>query len=385
MKKVLLVLIGIIGFVSESFAASNHHLYELPNGQIRFEVTYTEPKSYVEVFIKKNEKQITAKDITESFRANGDGTFSYHLLQSNYVGGDLVAARFYSHSDGIQEFTPEPFSPGFVSWGKSLIYTNPIGGSSYVTELPTGKILFTVKMPYGQDYVEIFVRKNGTQIIAQEITYNYDADLGAYYLLDDNYAEGDDVEVRFYSHRNGIRKFIPGSAEQVWSTHSYGAYANPTLATNDSTYTLGSHVNDSGNQVHTQVFFDMGFDYLTPIPSSEPATSWIVDLALAQSFKRNFYSNTVEFKGMYVRTCNSGEWVNINNTIYAPLEPPFTLGTSTFGLNHYYSNSVNNILLDTDFSCPGSPVKTARVSVDGVTQSVLSIGRVHFAYVIEHQ
>src|SRR5690242_16849519 len=115
MKKVLLSLIGAILFTGVCFADSSEKISELANGEIKFQVTYTEPKEYVEVFIKQNDVQNVATDITSSVTANADGTYSYQLIRSGYAAGDLVAARFYSHLNGIQEFTPAPLLPGFIS------------------------------------------------------------------------------------------------------------------------------------------------------------------------------------------------------------------------------------------------------------------------------
>jgi uncharacterized protein YxeA len=386
MKKLLLGLVCIMCFGSAALVAAQQQVTELPNGRVKYEVTYSEPKDYVEVFIKKNELQILAQDITNSFRSNGDGTFSYQLIHGGYVAGDVITARFYSHINGVQNFTPASFSPDFVNWNNSLIYTNPAGGSPFITELANGKILFTLKTNTRQDYVEIFVRKNGIQMISQEITANHIPSQGAYEFTDTGYKKGDKIEVRFYTHANGAMQFIPGRAEQVWSAHNYGTYPNATLATQDATYTLGVHKNANGVLVHTEAYFDIGFDYLTPFSSSAGlATSWIVDRALAQSFNQSYLLNTVEFKGLYVRHCTTGAWVNVNNTVYAPLQPPLLLGSWMFSLNHHYANTLSNVLLDANFACPNVPVKLTNVLFDGRNQSVLAKGRVHFVYVVEHR
>ncbi|RYZ78898.1 MAG: hypothetical protein EOO68_39660, partial [Moraxellaceae bacterium] len=323
-------------------------------------------------------------NITDSLVANQDGSYSYYLTHSGYVAGDLISARFYSHLNGVQEFTPAQFLPGFVSWGKSVIYSNPAGGSPYITELANGKILFKVNDSQ-KEYVEIFVRKNGVHMRAEEITANYNFNQGVYQFDDAGYQPGDDVEVRFYSHANGIRKFIPGSLEQTWSKHKFGTYNNTTFTTNDGSYIVGARVTPQGKPVHTEVFFDIGFDYLTPTPKTpQAASNWIIDRALAHSVNREFLLNTVEFKGLYVRHCSSGEWVNVNDTVYAPLQFPLRIGSQMFSLVHHYSNTLTNTLLDTDFACAGMPARKENVLVNGVAQQVLSVGRVHFAYVVEH-
>lgn len=385
MKRVFLVLVSLFLCGVISFASAQEYMSEMANGKIKFEVTYNERKDYVEVFIKKNEVQILAKSITNSVKRNSDGTYSYHLIHDGYVAGDMVVTRFYSHANGVQTFTPTPFAPGYISWGRSLIYTNPAGGSPYITELPNGKALFKLKSQR-KDYVEVSVRKNGVQMITEDITDNYSYDLGAYSLLDTGYVAGDKIEVSFYTRANDVEQYTPGRTEQQWSKHDYGTYGNPVLVTADATYTIGSHVQNNGAAVHTEVYFDIGFDYLTPTPkTSEPAKTWLVDRALAQSFNREYFLQTVKFEGMYVRHCRSGKWININNTVYAPVQSPLLLGGRTFSLNHYYSNTLSNVLLDTNFSCPDVPPKTENVLLNGVPQHVLARGRVHFAYVVQHQ
>jgi hypothetical protein len=385
MKKVLLSLIGAILFTGVCFADSSEKISELANGEIKFQVTYTEPKEYVEVFIKQNDVQNVATDITSSVTANADGTYSYQLIRSGYAAGDLVAARFYSHLNGIQEFTPAPLLPGFISWGKSVIYSNPTSGSPYITELINGKVLFKLSGSQ-QEYVEIFVRKNGVQVQAQNITPNYNFNQSVYEFSDSGYKKGDELEVRFYSHADGVRTFTPGNVEQVWSKHKFGTYGNTSFATNDNTYIVGSHATAEGKQVITEVFYDIGFDYLTPTPkTSKAATNWILDRALAHSLTREFLLDSVVFKGLYVRECDSGKWINANDTVYAPIQSPLRIGPQMFSLEHHYANTLANTLLDTNFACARVPQTRENVLVNGVAQSVLAVGRVHFAYVVEHQ
>lgn len=384
MKNLLLGLICLVYFASPSFVAAQD-VTELPNGKVKVQVTYSEAKDYVEVFIKKNELQVIAQNITNSVKRNENGTVTYQLIHDGYVAGDLINARFYSHKNGIQTFTPTSSATGLVNWTHSLIYTNPAGGSPYIAELADGKILFRLKNNLQQDYVEIFVRKNGIQTTSQDITGNYNASQNSYEFVDAGYKKGDKIEVRFYTHIHGVQQFIPGQAEQVWSSHSYGTHTNTRFVTKDASYTLGLHLNAYGVPVNTEAYFDIGFDYLTPFQSSSgPASDWIIDRALAQTFNKSYLLNTVEFKGLYVRHCTSGEWVNVNNTVYAPLQYPLLLGSWMFTLNHHYENTLINTLLDTDFACPNVPVKMATVLVNGSAQSVLARGRVHFAYVVEH-
>jgi len=85
-----------------------------------------------------------------------------------------------------------------------------------------GSVNFSVKLPSGQQYVELFARTNGIQNIAQGIvgtgvvntdgttTYSYKAS---------GYRTGDVVEYRFYSYLpNTPGVFTPGPVENAWNT-----------------------------------------------------------------------------------------------------------------------------------------------------------------------
>jgi hypothetical protein len=95
---------------------------QLDSGDLLFSVTFDQPQSYVEVFVRQNGIQNVAQNIVDSAVANGDGTFSYRLIRpaSRYAAGDEVITRFYSYVAG----QPGVFTPGPAQsvWAETFVY-----------------------------------------------------------------------------------------------------------------------------------------------------------------------------------------------------------------------------------------------------------------------
>jgi hypothetical protein len=121
----LLKLFIVIVFVHMSYLTiagdCNPYIKQLSNGNVVFAISFTYEPAYVEVFIKKDGLQFIAKDITASKAANANSTFtySYTVLASTFVEGNSIEARFYSHVNGIQIFTPGPIEQ---EWSEKFIY-----------------------------------------------------------------------------------------------------------------------------------------------------------------------------------------------------------------------------------------------------------------------
>lgn len=238
---------------------------QLPNGDLSFSVTYPRPQAYVEVFVRQNGTQNVAHNIVQSRVDNPDGTFTYtHIAPANnYESGDSVIGRFYSY----EVSSPGVFTPGPIEWvwSSSLIYgqntctddITPKRCNPYITPLPNGNLKFAVTFPAAQTYVEVFINKNGSQIVAQNIkpsqvangngTYTY-----SYTALASQFQLGDGIVTRFYSYINGQSAvFTPGPGEQAWSPgfkYGQGACTEGVLGFDDTqgwTITSGTmSVND---------------------------------------------------------------------------------------------------------------------------------------------
>lgn len=86
------------------------YVSELPNGDVRYAISFPAKQQYVEVFVRQNGVQNVSGNIVQSERNNGDGTYTYERIvpASWYHAGDVIQARFYSYKPQ----TPGVFTPG---------------------------------------------------------------------------------------------------------------------------------------------------------------------------------------------------------------------------------------------------------------------------------
>jgi hypothetical protein len=122
----------------------------------------------------------------------------------------------------------------------------PSLGVATLCDLGGGQVKFLVTLELGEQYVELFVRQNGIQNVALDITrtahvhYNGWATYAATLA---GYQDGDHLEYRFYSYLPGKPGvFTPGPRENVWLTHDYAADAKLDLAvTKDASLIYSSY------------------------------------------------------------------------------------------------------------------------------------------------
>jgi hypothetical protein len=100
----------------------------------------------------------------------------------------------------------------------------PASGTGSVADLGAGQLRFSVTLPSGQQYVEVFSRQNGLQNVATNIVANatvHGNGTTTYSLVRGGYAVGDVVEYRFYSYRpRSPGRFTPGPQEFVWQSYT---------------------------------------------------------------------------------------------------------------------------------------------------------------------
>ncbi len=96
----------------------------------------------------------------------------------------------------------------------------PANGTGNVCSPAPGQLQFQVSLPSDQAYVEVFVRQNGIQNVAQAIEttgVSHGDGWSTYSLTRAGYAPGDKIEYRFYSHLpRACGVFTPGTAESTW-------------------------------------------------------------------------------------------------------------------------------------------------------------------------
>jgi hypothetical protein len=101
---------------------------------------------------------------------------------------------------------------------------DPASGTGAICDLGDGKVRFSVTLPSGQQYVEVFSRQNGLQNVATNIVSSARRHLDGtttYSLERTGYNLGDLIEYRFYSYLpRSPGRFTPGPQEMKWLSYS---------------------------------------------------------------------------------------------------------------------------------------------------------------------
>jgi hypothetical protein len=204
------------------------YINELPNGDVKFAITFSAVQQYVEVFARRNGVQHISGNIVNSKVNNGNGTYTYSRVvpASQYASGDAISARFYSYKPS----SPGVFTPGPVEqvWLRTHYYK--LGSDCgplchpYGKVLPNGDLQLSITLPRLQSYVEAFVRRNGVQIAAGNIVNNVVGNADGTFTYarvvpKNQLSAGNQITVRFYSYApNQPAVFTPGPTASTWSS-----------------------------------------------------------------------------------------------------------------------------------------------------------------------
>jgi hypothetical protein len=264
-----------------------------------------------------------------------------------------------------------------------VMFSSLVFADGNLVDLGNGSVKFSVTLPANQQYVELFVRQNGIQNVAQAITNSAVANTDGTYtysLVKSGYSVNDKIEYRFYSYLPaGGAVFTPGPVEQSWLSYTYGAAT--VFKTQDGNFQLGAGKNAQNQPVFVDVYQQEAIGTVQPAQ-----TGWYLVKALPQDLSINVKSGYVnaKFKGLFVKPCTSDVWVNIQNTWFA------------YNTNAFYENLVPSVsyLVDitvnqttatgvqptTAYDCGGDllPVKT-QIGVVNVRNNT----KVNYAYVVE--
>ena len=157
--------------------------------------------------------------------------FSYNPLIQTSPDGTTWTTK----SSDITSYSYNPLMS--VAYGNSMFLAVGLSGiiltsksiainSCKATVIGNNTIEFEIQSPTSQQHVEVFVRQNGIQNVAQNIVdnvvYNNDGTV-TYKLTSSGYNIGDVVEYRFYSYAlNSPTEFTPGPVENSWKSVTLG-------------------------------------------------------------------------------------------------------------------------------------------------------------------
>jgi hypothetical protein len=95
-----------------------------------------------------------------------------------------------------------------------------------IHDLGNGQVAFEIKLPAGQQFVQVFARQNGQQNLAEAITASAQTNgdgTTTYRYVRGGYQQGDQIQYRFYSYLPGqTGVFTPGATESSWTSFQYG-------------------------------------------------------------------------------------------------------------------------------------------------------------------
>jgi hypothetical protein len=210
---------------------ANKSVTQLPNGDMRYSITFPAAQAYVEAFVRQNGVQNVSGSIVSSKVANADGTFTYSkvVTASHYHTGDVISVRFYSY----KTVAPGVFTPGPLEtlWYPDFIYGGatscPCNRPSAV--LANGDVQVSITFTTPQQYVEAFVRANANQVASGQIQGVASFDGTFFYsrvVPASSFHTGNSVTWRFYEYapsQPGV--FTPGPTQ---STYFPGFTYSPT-------------------------------------------------------------------------------------------------------------------------------------------------------------
>lgn len=250
---------------------------------------------------------------------------------------------------------------------------------SSATDEGNGTVEYAVVLPSGQAFVELFVRQNGIQNIALDIT-RFGTPLGDgttryAFTIPNFYRAGEILEYRFYSylpHAPGL--FTPGPIENEWRWLTYG---QPRVRIGGDSYFLGPYGMASGGAIDTQVYTVYATSNVQPAE-----TGWLLDRAGATPFAAPLVGASATMLAVYVAACDGSGWVRIDGTPFAVAAPGETSADGWYRWSGTFDGQRPGATVDPTYECGGygEVVDTAIGP-----QTVTTDAGVTFAYVLAHR
>jgi hypothetical protein len=254
--------------------------------------------------------------------------------------------------------------------------SDPLTVPYSATDLGAGSVKYSVTLPSGQHFVEVFARKNGVQNTAHEITPSGVANndgTTTYSFVKSGYVAGDNVEYRFYSYI-GPRVFTPGPGQTTWLGFVYGGAT--TFQTSTATYLLGAQLDSSGRTFSYQVETTTGSTSITPY-----STGWILSKASPGDDSVAVQLEAAELVGTFVKRAGA--------TIYDPAS-----AYDSYAITATLSPSWLDIAVEPDSAVYPGTMADPKYAEDGhfVTiptligpQTLLTDATLTFAYLIKQK
>ena len=244
------------------------------------------------------------------------------------------------------------------------------------TDLGVGSVRFSVTLPSGQHYVEVFSRKNGVQNVAHNITssgvVNTDGTT-TYTFEKSGYANGDLIEYRFYSYV-GPGVFTPGPGESTWVSFRYGGAA--TFQTSGGTYLLGPQQDASGRTFSYQVETTTDRTYVTPY-----STGWFLTKASPADASIAVQYVEAELVGTFVKKAGSTSYDPVASYDTYSIAP--TLDGAWLDIAVDPDTAIYpGVMVDSRYAEGGHPI-TLQTFIG--PQTLLTDATVTFAYLIKQK
>ena len=146
----------------------------------------------------------------------GNGTIDFDFTVASDPGAAVVALTAHPVLGHLGPTEGVGIGVQTYSVTASLTRLSPATSS----DLGNGSVAYSVVLPSGQAYVEVFARQNGIQNVAQNIVGSEVANgdgTSTYRYVNPGYAASDAIEYRFYSYLpSSPGVFTPGPIENLW-------------------------------------------------------------------------------------------------------------------------------------------------------------------------
>ncbi|MGL1936839.1 MAG: hypothetical protein OCD01_17560 [Fibrobacterales bacterium] len=367
-------IVALVCLVNLSFASNYLYYINQQPGVVDISFVGDKDNAYNEMFIEVNGEQVIATSQFDRVRDLGTEN-EYVITLDDVKTGDEVKFRAYYHKENAEaQFAPGEDAGQWLSFTYSGI-TRHVVSADYIDQ---GTVKVNALLPTGQQWVEVFVRVNGQQVIAGPVM-NSGEDNGdgttTYSVTRSGLSVGDVIEYRAYSYLPGKPgTFTPGTTEQSWETLTFG-----TLNTTDGVISTENF--EDGHEY--QIAFSKSSEFVMPA-----GHGWALYKATPQSITVPLIHTTASMKDIYVKKCavteGEAEWVPYAEAGYASYnsyEYVYPEVGTYYWYNPYTYNYWPGTRLNSTYACNAYPI---HVYTYIGWQTLLTNGTVTFAYVIDH-